>query len=291
MTSDSNVPAIGEQVVAYLEAAGLRSPRIKALSSGAQSVCYLIGEQNRPPAFVLKRFGGKKAFHSPDSAGVEYEALCLLYKEVSKLDGLSVPEPLLLLDDRSGYLMRRVDGQPLGQVLVTNHPGLSEYRLIAHRLINGLRAYYLVAGKPYYDFHPGNVLLSREFKVVMLDPTLPSPTSHEIANSSHLGFISADLGYWLHSLATTGARGGVLRRAWWLLLRLTEQLFRMANREGPSSETHALLSDAFRIAGKHGKSLVAGNLRRDVPAGLVTLAVLKGMLVVSRPWIEASDQG
>ena len=287
MTSISSVPSIDGEVLGYLEAGGFHSPRITAVCVGAQSVCYLIGDNDRRSAFVLKRFERRKAVHSATAAVVEYEALRLFHEAASNLDGVSAPEPLLLLGDGSGYLMRYVDGQPLSQVLAANdRGGPFDSRLTARRLIAGLHAYHSTAGKPYYDFHPGNVLLDRELKVVMLDPTLPSPVRQAIADSSRLGFISADLGYWLHSLAITGAKGGVLQRDWWLLLRVTLELFQMAAEQGPDTDVQALLSDALSIAGKHSKSLLLGTLRRDVPMGMMALAVLAAVRVVSPRWIK-----
>lgn len=291
MTGLSRLPHLDREVRAFLDAAGLRSAVIQSAISGAQSVCYLIGEPHGPSGFVLKRFVRKKAVHSAAAAGIEYEALRSLHEALSKRDGLRAPEPLLLLGDGSGYLMSYVDGQPLRKVLRARNLRSRGRTLVGQRLIDGLRTYHLIARMPYYDFHPDNVMIEKDFDVVLLDPTLPSLVGKEIAESSRLGFMSADLGYWLHAVATMGAQGGIFRRSWWRLLQLTSQLLQIATNEGDTVDIRPLSSEAFRTAAKHGKSLITGGGNpRDVAVGLITVAVLGGMRVLSGGWMQDSNQ-
>lgn len=286
--SPSNLPPLDGEVLAYLEAAGLPSVVIHSAISGAQSVCYVIGEPQGPPTFVLKRFVRKKAFHSAAAASIEYEALRLLHQALSKREGLRAPEPLLLLGDSSGYLMSYVDGQSLRKVLGARILRSPKRTLVGQRLIDGLRTFHLATRMPYYDFHPDNVMIDNDFGVVLLDPTLPSLVGQEIAKSSRLGFMSADLGYWLHVVATMGAQGGIVQRNWWRLLQLTFQLIQIATNEG-DVDIRTLSSDAFGTAAKHAKSLIAGRDPRDLAVGLITLAVLGGMHFLSRGWLKDSN--
>jgi hypothetical protein len=164
----------------------------------------------------------------------------LLREEVASLRALGVA--LRPLDDAIGsprviaaepaagvLLMTFEDGTPLSQ-RVDARPLDPE---LALQLVQGLRRFHRVAGRPYGDFTADNVLVHGR-RLVLLDPGVPDDRGRHLMRSRRYECMSFDLGYWLQDVVGKSLRL-LLRspRDWWRGLRGTLTIAAAAAGEAP----------------------------------------------------------
>ena len=243
--------AVWEWAAGALRDVGAARPKVIRRVDGIQATILVVGESGDSPLFAIKVFR-----HDPASAGLlsrEVTALGAFHEALAGRDDLGCPRPIASSADLLCYLMTYEAGSPIESAARPSSPAYGE---IVDRLLAGLGLFYDAVGDIYGDFHPGNVLVARGQRVILLDPGVPNPinpTFQRLADELRFSPASVDLGYWTFTVSSRTARLAVVRppavvRRW----RLTEELLpRAAHRMAPAGEADRFLTEVLEAAGAY----------------------------------------
>jgi hypothetical protein len=196
---------------------------------------------------------------------------------------VTVPEPLLLLERRRGYVMRCVHGLPLHERFRTVRAlSGSAIRDLATRLVRGLGAYHESTGLPFADFNPRNVLLDPDLRAGLLDPNVPPARFDRVAARVRYAPWSLDLGYWTGDLAGRGIKLGILHpRATLAVWRLTIALIEAVERTFPARARDGFRREVLKVARFHLDHLAAKPSRKEWVVGRLGLLPLQAFALVA----------
>ena len=156
----------------------------------------------------------------------EFSALERFHEALAGHERVRCPRPIALHSDARAYLMERVPGRPLDEVELEG--GRADEAIDS--LLEGLAIYHRAVDDLYGDFQPSNVLVA-EGRLTLIDPTLPAEIHQRIAATLSHAPASADIGYWVYSVASRAALASIVdrasgRRRW----EITQRLLRAAPR-------------------------------------------------------------
>lgn len=198
----------------YLRTLGIEYGEPHGIRRGTQSACYMVECRQTRAKIAVKIFNDNSA---SAAAGEEFAALEILHEALSDQPGVSAPRPLGLIPSQlgAGYVMSAVEGVSLDAYLKRNPlPATPD---MARTISRAVAAYHAAAGRPYGDFHSGNVLVCDDSSgMVLIDPSSPSGRHTSVeesldrklaANSLPDRLMAIDAGYWFYSVVIRMVRG------------------------------------------------------------------------------------
>lgn len=229
------------------------SPTVVHVEKGFQADAVILAARDeaddarRVSKFVLKRFWEDQVRTGIRGVTEEFRALQDLHEAFNeKPCGLTCPRPITLSPSGLAYLMTFVNGRRLDQFSPRDRATRSR---ISNGVLKGLAIYYEKVGGLYADFQPRNILFDDD-SIAFIDPTLAAEVHARISRQLTHQPASADIGYWLFSIAAQMTKSLAFQpiRAF-RLLRLTEELVSQASGiVGPGTSDDSFLDDVDKAA-------------------------------------------
>jgi RIO1 family protein len=230
--------------------------------------------------FVLKKFWDDRIRTGVYGVRKEFDALRLFHEALISRGNLRCPQPIAISPDGSAYLMTFLEG-----VRIDRHPPKEsrERKRIVEAILHGLAIYYEKVGGLYADFQPRNIIVDRRI-VGFIDPTLAAETHDRIGRQLAHQPATADVGYWLYSLAAQTTKGLIMDPVRTVrALRLTGELVKQApDALDPAAPRAEFLEEVGTAADIRLHLLRERRGIKGLPLRLVGKQIVRGILQRAR---------
>lgn len=174
------------------------------LAIGSQAACFAVRTAGSTESdSVLKTFHADYTLATPEYVVREFNALTAFALVNVERRDFGCPTPMAVFATERAYLMSRIDGEPLADLLDAGVISAATLSDVRQRLLLALASFHEATGECFGDFHPQNILVTPDagqgWRLTLIDPCMANDAFYEPSSWARCAPLSVDLAYWLFS--------------------------------------------------------------------------------------------
>ena len=268
MADDIVVQGCLQEARAILRDAGMCVVSSSELKNRSANKCFVFDTQPSDQKFVLKVLVDQDPT-SIKFAELEYNLLHDFYEVTRGRDDIGAPEPVALVPNYSAYIMRFVGGTTLYDFLGIHRADRLHRTAIVDRLLAGLHIFYESVKCRYGDFHPRNIIITPDGRIVFLDPSHWDHGHRDVSSRAQFGPLSVDLGNWVYCVTRWAPRHCLTHpKLPFNLSRLTVEMIRSASQAHCDGVRDKFQGEVHWVASQYIEGLSRESMKRKLLAEL-----------------------